>query len=61
MILEDAEPDPATVFAELVAGRSRALRGWVPVRPAGAGEKQSFVQGEEIVELHLVDDETAGL
>ena len=56
LILEDAEADPATVFAELAAGRSQALRGWVPVRPSGPGDKQTVVQGEEIVEIRLVDD-----
>lgn len=56
LILERADADAERVFGELAAGRSQALRGWVAVQSAQASEK-IVVLGEEIVELHLVDED----
>ena len=55
LALEAADGDLGALFTELAAGRSQALRGWVAVTPADGGAEQVVVQGEEIVELHLVD------
>ena len=56
LILERADADAERVFGELAAGRSQALRGWVAVRSTQASEK-IVVLGEEIVELHLVEED----
>jgi hypothetical protein len=55
LALESTDGDLEPLFTELAAGRSQALRGWVAVTPADGGSGQIVVQGEEIVELHLVD------
>jgi hypothetical protein len=56
LILERADADAERVFGELAAGRSQALRGWVAVQSTTTAEK-IVVLGEEIVELHLVDED----
>ena len=56
LILERADADAERVFGELAAGRSQALRGWVAVQSSQVSEK-IVVLGEEIVELHLVDED----
>lgn len=53
--LDPAEAGAESVFTELVAGRSQALRGWVPVEPSGSAT-ESVVAGEDIVALDLIDD-----
>ena len=55
LILDRAEVDVERAFVELAAGRSQALRGWVPVQPR-SGTEQIVVLGEEIVEVHLIGD-----
>ena len=55
LILERPDADAERVFGELAAGRSQALRGWVAVQSPTTAEK-IVVLGEEIVELHLVDE-----
>ena len=57
LILERADADAERVFGELAAGRSQALRGWVSVHSTTTSEK-IVVLGEEIVELHLVSEDT---
>jgi len=56
LVLDRADADPAQVFGELAAGRSQALRGWVAVESPGEATRRIVVLGEEIVELHLVNE-----
>ena len=56
LVLDSADSDAAGVFTELAAGRSMALRGWAAVA-AGQGGRV-VVRGDEIVELHLIDEHT---
>jgi hypothetical protein len=58
LLLEESDADPEQVFGELAAGRSQALRGWVAVESQSPHEK-IVVLGEEIVELHLLDENPA--
>jgi hypothetical protein len=58
LALERADGDLEGLFTELAAGRSQALRGWVSVTSATGGGEQIVVQGDEIVELHLIDGAT---
>jgi hypothetical protein len=46
--------DAAHVLAEISAGRSQLLRGWVAVRPQ-PGATQAVVSGSEIMQLRLVE------
>ena len=55
LALESPEGDLEGLFNELAAGRSQALRGWVAVNPPTGEADQIVVQGDEIVELHLID------
>jgi len=56
LILEGETADTATIFADLVAGRSQALRGWVRVHAHDEDVSETVVLGAEIVELQLIDD-----
>jgi hypothetical protein len=58
LALESPEGDLEGLFNELAAGRSQALRGWVAVTPLIGAAEQIVVQGDEIVELHLIDGAT---
>jgi hypothetical protein len=53
--LDPAGADAEDVFTELAAGRSQALRGWVPVESPDGADK-TIIAGEEIVALHLIRD-----
>ena len=53
-----ADPSITGVVKDTDGG---AISGASVVVRSDAGEQQTVVQGEEIVELHLVDDDTAGL
>jgi hypothetical protein len=55
LLLDDDESDAERVFTELAAGRSQALRGWVPVTSEQGG--RIVVRGDEVLELHLVDED----
>lgn len=54
LVLDSADSDAAGVFTELAAGRSMALRGWAAVASEQGG--RIVVRGDEIVELHLIDE-----
>ena len=56
LVLSDADSDAEGVFTELAAGRSQALRGWATVASEQGG--RIVVRGDEIVELHLIDEHT---
>jgi hypothetical protein len=58
LLLDGPEADAERLYAELAAGRSQALRGWVSVESAD-GSVQTAVRGDEVVELHLVRDAAA--
>jgi hypothetical protein len=57
LMLDGETADADRLFGEVAAGRSQALRGWVAVHAASPRDK-IVVQGEEIVELRLIDDES---
>ena len=57
LILAGENADAERLFSEVAAGRSQALRGWVAVEAAHPGGR-IVVQGEEIIELRLIDDES---
>jgi hypothetical protein len=56
LTVDGANLDAERLFGEVAAGRSQALRGWVAVESADPRDRM-VVQGEEIVELRLIDDE----
>lgn len=49
----ESDAEAAHVFDEVSAGRSRLLRGWLPVVPP-AGVARAIIRGEEVVRLRLV-------
>jgi hypothetical protein len=54
LMLSSAGVDADVLFVELAAGRSQALRGWVAVT-SEKGER-TVVRGDEIVEMHFIDE-----